>query len=149
MRSYDYSECAADINRFFDRNLLHFDAIAAIARGGLTPAHFIAMKLDIREIYTINAHSYDGQNRGVLTLSNTPDSLQAKKILLVDDISDSGNTFIASIESLRKQNSEITIKTFALFYKPTSAFKPDYYLQESEEWIEFFWEREFKSYDSC
>jgi len=149
LRAYNYSECAADINGFFNRNLLQFDAIVAIARGGLTPAHFIATKLDIREVYTINALSYDGQNQGALTISNIPNTLHAKKILLVDDISDSGNTFIATVDALREQNSGIVIKTFALFYKPTSSFKPDYYMQETTEWIEFFWESAFKSHDSC
>jgi xanthine phosphoribosyltransferase len=45
------------------------------------------------------------------------------------------------VTKLLKQNlTTAIIKSAVLFYKPTSTFKPDYYAQETTEWIVFPWE---------
>ena len=41
-----------------------FDAVVAIARGGLVPAAIVARELNIRTVETVAVKSYDHQNRG-------------------------------------------------------------------------------------
>ena len=41
-----------------------FDAVVAIARGGLVPAAIVARELNIRTVETVAVKSYDHQNQG-------------------------------------------------------------------------------------
>ena len=62
-----------------------------------------------------------------------------KRTLLVDDISDSGNTF-----SRIKQINYPFCPTASLYYKESSKLKPDFYVVERKadsDWITFPWER--------
>jgi len=49
------------------------------------------------------------------------------------------------MEYLRKNFKDIKFVTATLFYKKSSIFKPDMYMQETDKWIEFFWEVDFLS----
>ena len=138
MTFYSYDEFSSDIKNL---NPPKFDAILAIARGGLTIAHHLAEKLNIRDIFTINAISYDKtQKQKEIKIFNIPELKNYKNILIVDDISDSGETFIKILNLLKNKYPQINFKTFSIFYKSTSKFKPDFYIKETNEWIKFFWE---------
>ena len=67
-----------------------------------------------------------------------------KRVLVVDDISDSGETLDAVMKSLACGNSEIEFKSATLFYKKTSVYEPHFWINEANDWIDFFWERDFK-----
>jgi xanthine phosphoribosyltransferase len=117
------------------------DAIVAVARGGLTFAHHLAEKLNMREVFTINAVSYEKDKKlNTLKIFNIPDLEKYNNILVVDDISDSGDTFIEVIKTFKNHYPDKQFQTIAIFYKPTSKFKPDFYFHETKEWINFFWE---------
>ena len=60
------------------------------------------------------------------------------KILLVDDVADSGKSLQLVYEHLLKKAKEI--KTLTIFYKPWSSILPDYYVKETRAWIVFPWE---------
>ncbi|MFA6909383.1 MAG: hypothetical protein WC289_05940, partial [Patescibacteria group bacterium] len=63
----------------------------------------------------------------------------SKKILVVDDISDTGRS-IAPFGGF---------STFSLFIKPTTSFIPDYYIKKTPQWIVFPWETKNSSkYDN-
>jgi hypoxanthine phosphoribosyltransferase len=64
-----------------------------------------------------------------------------REILIVDDISDSGETFLEVIKKLKDKYPDKNFKSLAIFYKPSSKFKPDFYFHKTDEWIEFFWEK--------
>ena len=55
-------------------------------------------------------------------------------ILLIDDISDTGNTILQNFP--RYCNCKIA----TLYYKPTSKVKPDFYASETDKWVVFPWE---------
>ena len=40
--------------------------------------------------------------------------------------------------------SEIEFNSATLFYKKTSIYEPDFWVNEADDWIDFFWERDFK-----
>lgn len=78
-------------------------------------------------------------NLGYLTERLTKDA----KVLLVDDVFDTGLSISAVINSLKEKlgdNTPNDIRTATIFYKPTrnqTTRVPDYYVHESNEWIVF------------
>jgi len=139
MIDYTYNDFQKDLKKL---NIYKPDAIVAIARGGLTLAHHLAEIFDIREVFSINAISYDKtQKKEKIDIFNIPNLYTYKDILIVDDISDSGDTFIEVLKILKEKYPNPNFKTLSIFYKPSSKFKPDFYFKETEEWIRFFWER--------
>ncbi|MBA1433192.1 MAG: phosphoribosyltransferase, partial [Epsilonproteobacteria bacterium] len=70
-------------------------------------------------------------------------SFKAKRVLVVDDIADSGETLRFIMEYLAKNFPNIEFKSATLFYKSTSCYEPDFWINEANAWIEFFWEKDF------
>jgi xanthine phosphoribosyltransferase len=121
------------------------NAILGIARGGLMLAQALAYALDVRNLQSIRAQSYDAQHqRNTLNLHVDCNLKQCKKVLIVDDIVDSGMTLKALLHTLKKQYPDITFRSASLFYKPTAAVLSDFKVKEATQWIEFFWEKEFQ-----
>ncbi|MBD3810327.1 MAG: phosphoribosyltransferase [Sulfuricurvum sp.] len=120
------------------------DTILAIARGGVTLGHALAMSLNIRNLQSIRAESYDGmkQREGVSILGSC-DLSASKRVLIVDDIVDSGKTLHALLGELQAKHPEIVFKTATLFTKQTALVQPDFSLHEATDWIDFFWERDY------
>ena len=58
MQYYSYEMFREDMKELVDKIDFNPDGIVAIARGGLTMAHFLGIALDLRRIYTINATSF-------------------------------------------------------------------------------------------
>jgi xanthine phosphoribosyltransferase len=76
-----------------------FEAIVCITRGGLVPAAIVARELGLRLIETVCVASYDETKQGPLKVLKTvaPSVLAigdgtGKGVLLVDDLTDTGNT---------------------------------------------------------
>jgi len=65
------------------------------------------------------------------------------RLLIVDDVFDSGRSVDALIKAIRKQsrlNTPAEIRVACPWYKPSKnivKFEPDYYLHESAEWLVF------------
>jgi hypoxanthine phosphoribosyltransferase len=113
-----------------------FDQIVCIAKGGLRVGDILCRLFD-QPLAILSASSYGGTNnqtRGKIIfsqhLSMTTERL-GKKILLVDDLVDSGITFEATIQWLNEHHGlEIQeIRTAVIWYKSCSIFIPDYYLE--------------------
>lgn len=138
MKNYTFDEFKVDIKNL---KLKKPDAIIAIARGGLTFAHYLSQKFNIRDVFSINVISYEGNKKlEDIKIFNIPNLSNHKNILIVDDISDSGDTFMHVLNTLKNRYPQKNFKTISIFYKPTSKYKPDIYLHTTNEWINFFWE---------
>jgi xanthine phosphoribosyltransferase len=117
------------------------DIILAIARGGVTLGHFISVKMGIRELYTLNSIHYDDKEKlDYISLTNIPNLGTKKRVLIVDDIIDSGDSMSEISKVLQKKYPENEYKIATLFYKKDASIQPDFALHEAKEWIEFFWE---------
>ena len=134
-------------------NNIDIDNIIGISRGGLIPATLCAKRLNVRRVYSIGLMSYnDGDDYETRTPVPTiyqcePMSTHfSKNTLIVDDISDKGNT----LNFLR--HGMLTPPTFfkkdrlftaTLYKKKDTLFHPDYYgkLAPEKEWLVFPWER--------
>ncbi len=120
------------------------DVIVAIARGGLMLGQLMGYGLDVRNIQTIRAESYDEQvQREGVTVVGECDLQEARRILIVDDIVDSGKTLQAILDYLDASAPRAEIRSASLFYKTSASVQPDFTVREATEWIEFFWERDF------
>jgi xanthine phosphoribosyltransferase len=122
-----------------------FDAIVGVARGGLCMAHCMAEGLEIREVQTVRTELYDKScKRSKISIFDTCALSGVKKVLVVDDIADSGETLQEVMGYLEKKYPEISFVSATLFYKNTSVYKPHFWVNEANTWIEFFWEEDFK-----
>jgi hypothetical protein len=112
------------------------DVIVAVARGGWVPARLLCDFLDIRELYSVKTEHWgvvatpDGEARLTQPLNI---DLKGKKVLVVDDVADTGETIKVVIDHV-KDFSPKDIKVAVVDYKRTSKFIPDFYAAEMEEW---------------
>jgi xanthine phosphoribosyltransferase len=121
-------------------------AIVAIARGGLTLSHAIAEGLNIREVESIRTELYDGTcKREEITLFGKCEFVDKKRVLVVDDIADSGETLQAVMAHLEENFKDMEFKSATLFYKESSIYEPHFWINEANNWIEFFWEKDFSN----
>lgn len=145
MKYYSYENFKNDTKTLIEKvRASDFEAIVAIARGGLTLSHVMAEGLDIRQVQSIRTELYDkSQKRENITIFGTCEFKNIKRVLVVDDISDSGDTLNAVMNYLHSEFKDIEFKAATLFYKKTSIYEPDFWINEADGWIDFFWERDF------
>lgn len=120
-----------------------FEAIVCITRGGLVPAAIVARELGLRLVETICVASYDEKVQGDLkvlksvapSVAGIGDGL-GKGVLLVDDLTDTGNT--ARVVRKLLPNAH-----FATVYaKPAGAPMCDTFITEvsQDTWIFLPWD---------
>jgi xanthine phosphoribosyltransferase len=139
---YSNNQFLKDINKLYNRvKNEDFDAIIGVSRGGLSLAQMIAYKLNIRDLFTINSISYDKNNSKIKPkIYNIPNLKDFNKILILDDIIDSGDTLYTINKILYKKYPKTNFKIATIFYKETSIINANYSLYKTNDWIEFFWE---------
>ena len=123
-----------------------FDCIVGIARGGSVPATMLSYQLEIPEVRHIQLSSYTEQQRGNVWMDELDNNiiqhikLSYSHVLVVDDLSDSGQSFDFLTTKLR--HYDIPHKTAALYLKTGSEFRPDFYSAEIPQdlWLNFPWE---------
>ncbi len=134
---------ALDINKNFEPTVL-----VGICRGGAPIIDILSRILKLPTAYLV-IQSYSGKGledkQGELVFAREISSIASKKdfekILLVDDLSDTGLTLNKSIEWLKKydpiKNNIKDIKTACLWKKKSSKFNPDYcpVKLDSDPWI--------------
>ena len=116
------------------------DKIIAISRGGLTLGHLLSDLLRI-PISTITVQSYvDIQTQGETIITEKLQTrIRGKRILLVDDVSDSGKTLVRAVKYL-KRCRPASITSVTMFYKPHSSYRPDYFAKQTSKWVIFPYE---------
>lgn len=146
MKYYSYDNFKDDTNKLLKNLQSHnFDVIIGIARGGLTLCHCVAEGLNIRDVQTIRTELYDSTcKRDEISIFGELQLGDVKNVLVLDDISDSGKTLKVIMNDLKTKNHNINFISATLFYKKTSIYEPTYWINEATEWIDFFWERDFK-----
>lgn len=142
---YDYARFRTDVHLLSEQcRTYRPDTILALARGGMSLAHALCMALDLRNLQSIRVESYDGQQqRENVTILGSCDFSSSSRVLIVDDIIDSGKTLQALVLWLQEHYPTIEFKSAALFAKSTAVIQPDFVLHEAKEWIDFYWERDF------
>lgn len=119
------------------------DLIVGISRGGWPPARVISDLLENPNIANIKAEFYLdlGRTSEEPIITQTISApINGKKVLLVDDVADTGKTLKLVHDKLIEDGAE-DVKVATLYYKPWSVFRPDFYMVETNAWIVFPWER--------
>ncbi len=139
---YGYDECLEDCKVLIPQlKEYNPDALVAIARGGLLLGHLLSEALDTREIYSLNSIHYDGTKKlDTFEIFNIPDLTRKHKIVLIDDIIDSGESIVEILKILEEKYPHCEFKVATVFYKTTALMQPDFSVKEAKDWIEFFWE---------
>ena len=113
------------------------DIIIGIARGGLVPARMVCDLLLQDELISIRTEHWSTASkkekaRIKFSLPKEADILW-KKVLVVDDIADTGESFSLILDYL-KEKCPLETRTAVLQYKTSSTFVPDYWGEKLEEW---------------
>ncbi|MCD6388651.1 MAG: phosphoribosyltransferase [Desulfobulbaceae bacterium] len=119
-----------------DKNGYKPDIIVAIARGGYIPARILCDFMGIYNLTSIRIVHYVAgakkQKQARLDIPLCCDILD-KKVLVVDDVSDTGDTFDVAIPYL-KSLEPAEIKTAVLNHKKTASCQPDFYAEKVIKW---------------
>jgi len=117
------------------------DVVVALARGGYVPARLICDFLDIENLLSIQSQHWTeaakAEEKAIIKFPYTVD-LSGMKVLLVDDIVDTGDTLSLAKKFVTENWKPLEARTAALqWISPVAKFKPDYYYIEVKEWIWF------------
>ena len=118
------------------------DMILGIARGGLLPAGAVGYALSVKNVYTMNVEFYTGVDERLdvpIILPPAPDfvDLSDGKILIVDDVADTGHTLKSVIEFCEGKVGEV--RSACIYEKSHSVVKCDYVWKRTDKWINFPW----------
>ena len=119
------------------------DVIVGVSRGGWIPARIMSDLLETPKLANVTAEFYVGvaETKHEPTITQPISvSVKDKKVLVVDDVADTGESLKLVNSHLKNQGaSEIKIAT--IYYKPWSIIVPHYYEKETRYWIVFPWEQ--------
>lgn len=127
------------------------DLIVAIARGGMLPAGAISYALGVKANGAINVEFYTGVGKTmaepeILEPYMDISSLEGKRVLIVDDVADSGKTLKLIMDlisekglSMGGDSAKVDARSATIYLKPTSIIKPDYVFKQTDKWINFPW----------
>lgn len=119
-----------------------YDLVLAITRGGLVPAGILAYRLDLREILVAGVEFYTtgGKTHEAPRFGHFPDAklLRDKRILVVDEVWESGETMAAVLDRTRAASGRPI--SAVIHYKPGRsrvAFEPDHYAALAHGWVTY------------
>ena len=118
------------------------DVVVGIAKGGLIPARILTDLLETPQLAVIQIEFYTGIGQTTFEPAlkqPLTTSAAGKKVLLVDDIADSGKSLKLAKTHLNEQGAGET-KTAVLYRKPQSAETPDFCEKQTDRWVVFPWE---------
>ncbi len=118
------------------------DVLVGIARGGWIPSRILCDFLGITDLLSIKVSHW-----GVTATSSkeakvkypVKEDLSEKKVLIADDISDTGETLKVAFDDIKDQNPS-EIRTATLQNIKGSDFEPEYYSKEIDwVWVIYPW----------
>jgi len=114
----------------------HPDTLVAIGRGGYIPARVLSDFLDLPDLNTFKVEHYQSTkvSRQAVVRYPLSGSLKGRRVLLVDDVSDSGDTFAAAIRHVKGKGTPAELRTAVLHHKIVSSYTPDYYVHRIVKW---------------
>ena len=102
----------------------------------------IAYGLGVKNCGAINVEFYTGIGT-VLDAPELPPPeldmsyLEGRRVLLVDDVADSGRTLALAVRLLQDQGADV--RSAVIYTKPTTIVQPDYSFRDTALWIDFPW----------
>ena len=127
---------------------INYDTIIALGRGGLIPGATLSYKLDIYNLYNlgISTREDDGKYLDTIVYQKPTSLNKNSKILVVDDINDSGRTFTA-VNSILQSEYNIdsdNILYASLVMRDGSEFNKNIIFGNilyTTSWLQFPWDK--------
>ncbi len=121
------------------------EMILSIARGGLFVAGSMGYALSVKNIYVMNVEYYTGVDERLPVPVMLPPyvdfvELDGAKVLIVDDVADTGHTLKMVDDFTSERVGEV--RTAVLYEKSHSLVKCDYVWRRTDQWINFPWSTE-------
>lgn len=116
------------------------DAVVALTRGGLVPARIVCDHFTNKNLYTVKVEHWgvtahpDGEAKLTSPLGQ---DLTGKKVLVVDDITDTGKSLTTAIDHIQETGNPAEIRGAAMLHLTASAYRPDFFAHEQSEWTWF------------
>jgi hypoxanthine phosphoribosyltransferase len=131
-----FYRCCGILHRHIEVSGYRPDLIVAIARGGYPAARVLADYFGIMDLFSLKIEHYHGPVKlsAARVRYPLPIDMNNKRVLLVDDVSDSGDTFWVAIEHIVKRGDPDDLRTAVLHYKIGSTIKPDYHAHRVIKW---------------
>ena len=116
--------------------------IVGIARGGWIPARILSDVLYANTMWNVRIEYYTdlgrkGREPKITQPLMVP--LVGQKVLVVDEVADSGESLRYAVDHVKKQQVS-EVKSAVLHLKRHSSMIPDYYMQMVEAWTIYPWE---------
>ena len=128
-----------------------FDQILCLARGGMRPGDVLSRVFDkpLAIMATSSYRDESGTIQGRLDLAKyitLPRGDLAGRVLLVDDLADSGVTLKAVVDRLRGMPQIVELRSSVIWVKGVSTYTPDYFVESlpTSPWIH----QPFEDYDA-
>ena len=117
------------------------DIVVAVARGGYVPARLLCDFLDVTDLLSVQSQHWveaaRAAERAILKYPYKVDA-RGKRILIVDDIVDTGETLMLARDFIAREWSPEEVRVAALqWISSVAKFRPDYYHLEVREWVWF------------
>jgi hypothetical protein len=121
------------------------ELLLAIARGGHFLAGALGYALDVKSTFTLNVEYYTGVDERLarpVLLPPVPDrdDLSRSRVLVVDDVADTGETLQLVLDWCAGHVAEARVAV--LYEKPRSSVRCDYVWRRTDRWITFPWSAE-------
>ena len=140
-----YGVGARDLGKMVVDSGFRPDVILSIARGGLFIAGSLGYALSTKNIFVMNVEYYtDIDERHEVPIVLPPYlelvDLEDSRILIADDVADTGHTLEMVRDFCYAQVGEV--RTAVLYEKPRSVVRCDYVWRRTDLWIDFPWSSE-------
>ncbi|HEX6513916.1 MAG TPA: phosphoribosyltransferase family protein [Chloroflexota bacterium] len=142
---HDVQACVSSIIGQLERD---YDCMLVVTRGGLVPACLISEQINLRNILVAAVMFYTGVDQRLespifLQFPADP-QLAGKKILVVDDVWDSGRTIMTVKARVEEAQGRPDIAV--LHFKPARSLfgeaRPDFCGKETNDWLVYPWDPE-------
>jgi hypoxanthine phosphoribosyltransferase len=112
------------------------EIIIAIGRGGYMPARILSDFLGIMNLTSFKIEHYKGSRKepAAKVAYPLPPNIKASHVLIVDDVSDSGDTFTVAMDHVRQRLPDSDVRTAVIHHKKVSGYEPDFYAKKVIKW---------------
>ncbi len=138
----DFGIASRELAARVDADAFRPDLILGIARGGLFPAGALGYALGVKNLHLMNVEYYTGVDERldmpvVLPPVPQPVDLSGARVLIADDIADTGATLRLVKDFCAVHVAEV--RCAVIYEKAASTVKCEYVWRQTDRWIDFPW----------
>ena len=121
------------------------ELVLTVARGGLFLAGSLSYALDVKAMYLVNVEFYTGVDARLempvlLPPAPQPSDLDGARVLIVDDVADTGATLELVRDFCAPHVADARIAV--VYQKPSSIVTCEYVWKRTDRWVNFPWSSE-------